>query len=276
GSDGTIWGGEFLVGNSAGFIRAGHFATLPMPGGERAAREPWRMAYAAMQELHDAAGGTSGAEQTHAAPTNVSHGMAGPAGFAEPVPTEIFPAWFARRGVEEIAAVRFALQSGTNTPRTSSCGRLFDAVASLTGLYDSTRFEAQAAIALEFASRPEMLPPYSFDLQEGTPNVLSFLPTIQEIIHDMRIGKSAAEVSNRFHATMIEGCSATVDRISASTGIRTVALSGGSFQNAILLRGLIDALHNRNYSVLTHAQVPSNDGGIALGQAVIAHTKLKD
>jgi hydrogenase maturation protein HypF len=92
----------------------------------------------------------------------------------------------------------------------------------------------------------------------------------------VRIGKSAAEVSTRFHQTVIDGCAGMVDCIAASTGLRTVALSGGSFQNAILLRGLINALHKRNYSVLTHTQVPSNDGGIALGQAVIAHIQMKD
>ncbi|MFZ1729478.1 MAG: carbamoyltransferase HypF [Bacteroidota bacterium] len=254
GTDGTIWGGEFLVGNSAGYARAGHFATLPMPGGERAAREPWRMAYAAMHALVNAESTVS----------------------AQPVSADLFPEWFARRGDEEIAAVRFAMESGTNVPRTSSCGRLFDAVASLTGLYDVAGFEAQAAIALEFAASPEALPPYSFALLGGTPNVLSFLPAIQEIIHDMRSGKSVAEVSARFHTAVIEGCTAMVDRIAAHSGIRTVALSGGSFQNALLLGGMIDALRKRNYSVLTHTQVPANDGGIALGQTVIAHSQLKD
>ncbi len=251
GTDGTIWGGEFLVGGSRGFDRAAHFATLPMPGGERAAREPWRMAFAAMHEL-----------------------SLSPADF---------PAWSQRRSAEELAAARFACESGVNAPRTSSCGRLFDAVASLAGLYDVARFEAQAAIALEFAAENAMDPaigeiavsPYPFELRGETPIILSFLPAIQEIIHDMRIGKSAEEISARFHVTVIDGCASVVDRIAAATGIRTVALSGGSFQNAILLHGLANALQNRNYSVLTHAQVPSNDGGIALGQAVIAHAQIK-
>ncbi len=265
GTDGSIWGGEFLVGNSAGFWRAGHFAQLAMPGGERAAREPWRMAYAAMRALNSIEA------------------------------ARIFPEWLARRSAEEIAAAEFAMESGTNAPRTSSCGRLFDAVASLTGLCDIAHFEAQAAIRLEFAADESVRQPYGFELraeaQQGmmsltenpgmagmpaaTSIVLSFLPAIQEIIKDMRIGKSVAEISARFHATIIEGCAAVVDRIAMETGIRTVALSGGSFQNALLLQGLIEALHKRKYAVLTHSQVPTNDGGVSLGQAVIAHAKLR-
>ncbi|MBE0644754.1 MAG: carbamoyltransferase HypF [Bacteroidetes bacterium] len=274
GSDGTIWGGEFLVGNSWGFTRAGHFLPLAMPGGERAAREPWRMAFAAMHAIlrSDAEAAGSGERGSGAAASDPMTSASAPS-------PDIFPEWFARRGEEEIAAARFALESDVNAPHTSSCGRLFDAVASLAGLYDVSHFEAQAAIALEFAADgiagTETPAPYRFALHEETPIILSFLPAIQEIIHDMRIGKSAAEVSSRFHAAVVKGCAAVVDRIASASGIRTVALSGGSFQNAVLLTGLVDALHERNYTVLTHTQVPSNDGGIALGQAVIAHAQIR-
>ena len=223
-----------------------------MPGGERAAREPWRMACAAIQ--------AAGAD-----------------------PEAALPSWTARRTRDEIAAARFSLESGSNAPRTSSCGRLFDAVASLAGLYDSAQFEAQAAIALEFAAGDLSLPPYPHVLEQTTipgdaeapPIVLSFLPAIQEIIHDMRIGKSAAEISVRFHAAVVDGCVDMVERISRRSGLRCVALSGGSFQNALLLRGMIASLRERNYTVLTHTQVPANDGGIALGQAVVTHAHLR-
>ena len=264
GTDGSIWGGEFLVGNAAGFTRAGHFAQLPMPGGERAAREPWRMAFAAMHALHGAKA------------------------------AEAFPEWTSRRSTQEIDAALFSLETGENAPVTSSCGRLFDAVASLAGLSDIAHFEAQAAIALEFAAGDRSLPAYPFSIDgaargteaapsahgntdslEDMPIVLSFLPAIQEIIHDMRIGKSAVEISARFHAAIVEGCTAVVDRIAVSTGLRTVALSGGSFQNALLLRGVQNTLRQKQYTVLTHTQTPSNDGGIALGQAVIAHAQLR-
>lgn len=264
GTDGTIWGGEFLAGNAAHCVRLGHFTPLPMPGGARVPREPWRMAFAALHALH-------GADAAAA-----------------------LPAWTARRSAAEIDAVTFALAGGGNVPLTSSCGRLFDAVASLAGLTDIARFEAQAAIALEFAAGNAALPAYPFSIDsyaaeptaaitalpppfpgEAITNVLSFLPAFEEIIHDIRIGNSVAEISTRFHATVIAGCVAMVDRIGAMTGMRTVALSGGSFQNAILLEGLLAALRERQYDVLTHSQIPSNDGGIALGQAVIAHTQLK-
>lgn len=217
-----------------------------MPGGERATREPWRMALAALDALHG-----------HEA-------------------VDVFPEWFARRTSAEIEAARFSLDSGVNLPSTSSCGRLFDAVASLANLHDTVQFEAQAAMALEFTAAPlASLPPYPFDVEEGTTIVLSFLPTIGEIIKDMRSGKSVHEISARFHRTVIEGCAEVVAAVAASTGLRDVVLSGGSFQNALLLHGLLHALRTRNFNVLTHTQVPANDGGIALGQAVIAHSHLK-
>ena len=108
------------------------------------------------------------------------------------------------------------------------------------------------------------------DAETGTPIVLSFLPAFQEIIHNMRIGKSAAEISVRFHAAVVDGCVDMVERINRRSGLRCVALSGGSFQNALLLRGMIASLRERNYTVLSHTQVPANDGGIALGQALAA------
>ena len=168
-----------------------------------------------------------------------------------------------------------------NAPRTSSCGRLFDAVASLIGLHDTVDFEAQAAIALEFAAAgahaSSHVEPYATELREerGQPIVLSFLPAIREIIQDMLVGISPAIAAARFHAAVIAGCTETVVRIAARSGLRTVALSGGSFQNALLLEGMRRALTELQFTVLTHTQVPANDGGIALGQAVIAQQKIK-
>ena len=254
GTDGTIWGGEFLTGSSAGFERAAHFAPVAMPGANRAVKEPWRMAYACLCEAF-------GADADAA-----------------------FPEWFARRSENEIEAARFALEGEVNAPRTSSCGRLFDAVASLAGLHDAVHFEAQAAIALEHAAAEHAaaahgaaLAPYPWSLREDEEKkiVLSFFPTIQEIVTDMRSGASTGAVASRFHATLIAACAETVERIAARSGLRTVALSGGSFQNAILLEGLRGALTKRNFTVLTHVQVPANDGGVALGQAVIARTHIQ-
>ncbi len=250
GDDGTIWGGEFLTGSARGFTRAGHFLPVRMPGANAAVREPWRMAFAYLE----AALG----DEAQAA----------------------FPSWYARRSEKEIEAARFALAGDLNAPRTSSCGRLFDAVASLAGLQDVVDFEAQAAIALEFAAAAaisDCARPYGTEAleEEGSPIVLSFLPAIREIVKDLSVGISAPTVAARFHFSVVAGCVDAVERIAAHSGLRTVALSGGSFQNALLLEGLRRALTERHFTVLTHAQVPSNDGGVALGQAVIAQQRMK-
>jgi hydrogenase maturation protein HypF len=251
GEDGTIWGGEFLVGSADGFERAGHFLPVPMPGANAAVRQPWRMAFAYMDAALD--------------------------GYTDTA----FPAWHARRSEDELSAARFALNADVNAPLTSSCGRLFDAVASLVGLHDEVDFEAQAAIALEFAatgapeaSRSEPYPTLLHE-ERGQPIILSFLPAIREIIQDMRVGISPATAAARFHAAVIAGCTETVLRIAARNGLRTVALSGGSFQNALLLEGLQRALTELQFTVLTHTQVPANDGGVSLGQAVIAQQRMK-
>lgn len=301
GTDGTIWGGEFLTGSSAGFERAAHFAPVAMPGANRAVKEPWRMAYAC---LHAAFGGDAGTE--HGGEPAATFGADAGAVTGEHIEA-VFPEWFARRSAEELEAARFALKGDVNAPRTSSCGRLFDAVASLVGLHDAVHFEAQAAIALEHAaaectfgnrqaqtsrdvntegdavreridpaaSAPENAYEYEIGENKEKKIVLSFFPTIREIVNDMRSGASAGAVASRFHGTLIAACAETVERIAARSGLRTVALSGGSFQNAILLEGLRGALTKRNFTVLTHAQVPANDGGVALGQAVIARTHIQ-
>lgn len=251
GTDCTIWGGEFLLGSAKGYERMGHFMTTAMPGANAAVRAPWRMAASL---LHAAFG------------------------------TEAFDAledWSVRRTKDELQAVRFSLEENINAPLTSSCGRLFDAVASLVGLHDTVDFEAQAAIALEFAAGTAtdeaFRRPYTTEIQhpEGRPIVLSFLPAIREITEDIHVGISPGIVSARFHAAVISGCVQAIEEIAAASGLRTVALSGGSFQNALLLEGMQRALTDRGFTVLTHTEVPANDGGIALGQAVIAQQTLR-
>jgi hydrogenase maturation protein HypF len=248
GTDGASWGGEFLIGDIAEFRRAAHLHPLPMPGGDAAVREPWRMAWSAMTEagLH---------------------------------PDRDFPVFSQRRHASECEAVRYALAARVNSPMTSGCGRLFDAVASLIGIADTVSFEAQAAIALEHAASRETLDPYGFDVMDagfqGMPIQLSFLPAIREIVQDVRSSVSVASISRRFHNTVIAGCAGIVHRLAEENHCRTVVLSGGVFQNAILLAGLSEALRSASFTVLTHRQVPANDGGISLGQAVIARTVLQ-
>jgi hydrogenase maturation protein HypF len=248
GTDGSSWGGEFLVGDIREFRRAAHLTPLPMPGGDAAVREPWRMAWSAMIE----------------------------AGLD---PERDFPGFSQRRHESEREAVRYALSAQVNTPMTTGCGRLFDAIASLIGIADTVSFEAQAAIALEHAAGRETLEPYESDIVKaafpGMPIQLSFLPAIREIVQDVRTNVSVASISRRFHTTMIAGCVATVQVLAEENQCSSVALSGGVFQNAILFEGLSEALRDASFTVLTHRQVPANDGGISLGQAAIARTILQ-
>ncbi|MCZ7557692.1 MAG: carbamoyltransferase HypF [Bacteroidia bacterium] len=248
GTDGESWGGEFLLGDVREFQRKAHFHPLPMPGGDTAVREPWRMAWSAMIEagLH---------------------------------PERDFAAFSQRRSESERQAVHYALATQTNTPTTTGCGRLFDAVASLIGIADTVTFEAQAAIALEHAAGRSSREAYGFDVVEsetsGMPNQLSFLPAIREIVQDVHNGESIAVMSRRFHNTVIHGCATMVRMLAEVNNCSTVVLSGGVFQNGLLLEGLVEILRNASLTVLTHHQVPANDGGISLGQAVITRTLLQ-
>jgi hydrogenase maturation protein HypF len=152
-------------------------------------------------------------------------------------------------------------------------------VASLIGIADTVTFEAQAAIALEHAAGHDSREAYEFDVIEndtpGMPNQLSFLPMIREIVQDVHRGESVSVMARRFHNTVIHGCATTVRMLAEVNNCSTVALSGGVFQNALLLEGLVETLRNASFTVLTHRQVPANDGGISLGQAVIARTLLQ-
>ncbi len=245
GTDSSSWGGEFLAGTIGQVERVGHFQTLPMPGADAAIREPWRMAWSAMTE----------------------------AGLD---PEQALPVFALRRNESEREAVRFALSTHINTPSTSGCGRLFDAVAALAGIGDVASFEAQVAIALEHAAGGRIGVPYGFDLvqcgPEMTPIQLSFLPAIRDIVQDVRSGANPAEISRRFHATVVEGCIAIVRRLSNSLGLTTIVLSGGVFQNALLLERMIERLRAHSFTVLSHRQIPANDAGISLGQAAVART----
>jgi len=248
GTDGASWGGEFLVGTIREVQRAAHLRALPMPGGDTAVREPWRMAWAAMVD--------AGLE-----------------------PETDFPEFVHRRTKAECEAVRYALAAQLNAPLTTGCGRLFDAVASLIGIADTVSFEAQAAIALEHSASSGTRNPYAFDVAQnvaaGTPIELSFLPAIREIVKDVRSGVLPSDISRRFHSTVAEGCTSLVRRLADENQCSTVVLSGGVFQNALLLEGMMESLRAASFTVLTHRQVPANDGGISLGQAVIARAILQ-
>ena len=242
GDDGTIWGGEFLLlgDDTTRYRRAGHLMTVDLPGGDAAVRNPCRMALAYL----DAAGV---AWDDGLAPVDAST-----------------PA--------ERAAVRAQLDSGGGTVKCSSMGRLFDAVASLLDVRHRIGYEAQAAIQLEVLAasgeRDGGAPELRFGLDED--GVLDYRPVVRGLVDGMRAGVSPARLAYAFHAAVTEAVAGCVTQIADDSGVRVAGLTGGVFQNVLLLRACRDRLAAAGLEVLVHRLVPPNDGGIALGQAVVA------
>jgi hydrogenase maturation protein HypF len=188
------------------------------------------------------------------------------------------------RGVssKQIELVNAMIVRGVQTVETSSCGRLFDAVAAILGLATEVTFEGQAAIALETAATRASVPRhdgnaqrYAFDIDAGGPMVVDLRTTIMAIANDAGHGRSAEEISAKFHVTLAAAIVEVCERIRTSDGLDRVCLSGGTFQNLYLLERTIVQLRRRGFSIFQHAMVPANDGGIALGQAVIANELLR-
>ncbi len=246
GTDGQIWGGEVLIVEYHEFERAGHFAYIPMPGGAAAIKEPWRMAVSAL----------------HAAYGSEFLNMDIP--FLEAMPAQ------------KIQVLVQMMEKRINTPLTSSCGRLFDVVAALVGLHNEVAYEGQAAVELEAAAEDDMERVYPFEIQEKD-GVLQFGtgPIVSGVVDDLGAGCSTGLISATFHNTLVALFLEVCQRLRALRGPKQVVLSGGCFQNARLLTALPDALESHGFEVYTQAQVPSNDGGIALGQALVADAIYK-
>jgi len=244
GTDGSIWGGEFLLVSEDGFRRVAHLRQFPLPGGESAMREPRRAAIGVLFE--------------HLGPAALARDDLAPvAQFSD---TE-------RRVLAE------ALLRKLNTPRTSSVGRLFDAVASLTGLRQSTSYEGQAAMELEWAAREgEADAAYDFPLRESgiAPSVLDWAPALDALLADLGRGAALREMSARFHDGLIAGLLAVARRI----GERQVVLAGGCFQNRRLMESAVAALRAAGFAPFWPSQVPPNDGGLCLGQVAWASRLL--
>lgn len=242
GGDGTLWGGEILVGDARAVERAAHLAPMRMPGGERAMHEPWRMGMALAHRVWGARCRTRAAEAS------------------------------AGRSDAEREAVCAALETGLNAPVTTGAGRLFDGIAALVGLCPVATYEAEAAMLLESAAARWQgdAPPYTHDIVEGTPLVLSCDAAIEEIVRDLRGGVPVSCIAARAHATIAALVVEAAVRVARAAGITTVALSGGVFQNALLFEMVAGALDARSLRVLAHRQVPCNDGGISLGQIAVA------
>src|SRR5581483_57355 len=241
GTDGAVWGGEFLLVDGACSTRLGALRNVPLPGGDAAVREPWRSATA---HLWAAFGG-----DLEAAPSD----------------------WRARRDPAKLAAIGAMLARGVASPPTSSAGRLFDAVASLVGLRDAAAFEGQAAMRLEtVADRgTRRRYPVAIDAQHGAWRI-DCAPLIRAVVEDVTVGLDAATIAGAFHHTLADLVLAGVTRVRDATGVRHVALSGGVFQNGLLTHRVVDRLTGHGFVPLVHAAVPPNDGGLALGQAWVA------
>jgi hydrogenase maturation protein HypF len=235
GADGTLWGFEILEADLSSYERAGHLREVPLPGGAAAIREPWRM----------------GAVYLDAA-------------FGGDVP--VLP--FVERTRERWAPVLRMARTGLNAPAASSAGRLFDAMAAVGGLRDEVTYEGQAAIELEQAADPGDHGGYRAPV--GDDVVVDGVALVADAAADLAHGTPLAVVAARFHDGVAAALAACADAVRARTGLTVCALSGGTFQNILLLDATTRRLEARGFEVLVHRRVPCNDGGISLGQTVIA------
>jgi len=240
GSDGAVWGGEVLVADYAGFERVGHLAYVPLPGGDATVHRPYRMALA---HLHAA-------------------GVAW---------TDDLPC-VAACAADERAVLEHQLRTGLGCTPTSSMGRLFDAVSSLAGVRHAADYEGQAAIELEGRSRSVEAAGGAYRFGEP----MDATPVIRAVANDVRTGVPSSLIGARFHSAVVDLVATVARRARAETGLSTVALSGGVFQNALLLTGACRVLRRDGFTVLRHRVVPPNDGGLALGQLIIAAREQED
>jgi len=235
GTDGTLWGGEILLADLTGFRRLAHLEPVPLPGGAAAIRAPWRMAAAHLQAAY---------------------------GEELPVGLEVSGRHEALWGQVLAMAAR-----GVNAPMTSSAGRLFDAVAALTGVRDDVNFEGQAAIELEQCVDLGETGSYPMGARDG---LLLGSDLIRAVVDDLGRGVGVPAIATRFHRGLAAATVQAAATAAREHALDTVALSGGVFQNVVLLDLVTDGLEREGLRVLTHEQVPCNDGGISLGQAAVA------
>jgi len=245
GTDGAVWGGEILKGGYQGFERAAHLKYLPFPGGDLNAQKPYRMGliylFAALGE----------------------QGLA--------IARQQLP------DLSEAEAQLMLAKMNANTPElmTSSCGRLFDAVAAITGVCGINKYEGQAAAELEACADHTVRGRYSFDLQKKQGLwLMDTLPMMPELLSDKKEGHAAGGMAQKFHLTLAEMFTASLMKVRDESGLNRVVLSGGVFHNQILLMQMIEKLNKEGFTVYHHQQVPPGDGGISLGQAIIASEVL--
>jgi hydrogenase maturation protein HypF len=244
GTDGAAWGGELLLAWPDRFERLGTLRPVALPGGDLAIREPWRVALAALLDAFDGA-----------------------------PPLERLPL-FQAIPARDLEVVRRMIAGGVNAPLAHGAGRAFDAAGALTLGRPRSRFEGQVAVALDHAAAGAPADPYPVDVSPGDPEALDLRPLWRALAADVLGGAPAGLVAARFHEGLTRGAAAAVRRASARTGRLPVVLTGGCFQNARLSEGLLRELGGA-FEVYLHARVPPGDGGLALGQAVVADARTR-
>lgn len=241
GLDGNIWGGEFLVGDLSNFERRGHLSYITLAGGEDTVRKPYRMALCYLLSM------------------------------GREIPSYLHRNFLEILKNEEVNAFESMIRTGFNTVQTSSSGRLFDAVSAVLGIREINSFEAQSAMELEMITDEKEEGYYPIEIKENL--VFDQLSIFNSVLEDIKKGIGKEKISARFHNTIamlvLKGC----EIIRKKESINTVALSGGVFQNLYLFRKVVNFLKNNDFSVLYHRKVPTNDGGISLGQAIVAFSK---
>jgi len=252
GEDGTIWGGEFLLADYCGFERLAHFQPVPLPGGTQAIREPWRNTFAQLR---------------------------------------VMPGWeYVAANYSDLAIVRFLntrplailhsmAEKGLNSPLSSSCGRLFDAVAAAVGVCrERVSHEGQAAIELESLAsagfHTQARKAYPCDFSDGEIRVLGWRRLWEALLQDLRQGTAAATIAARFHQGLVQAVAEAARELCHAHALDTVVLGGGVFQNRLMLEGISERLRAADIKVLSPWKVPANDGGLALGQVAVAAARL--
>lgn len=239
GTDGAAWGGELLLAERGRFERLATFRPLALPGGDKAIRDPWRVALAALRDA-----------------------------FGDAAPVDGIPL-FAQVDARERAVVDRMLAAGLNAPAAHGVGRAFDAAGALVLGRARARYEGQVALALDSAAHGHDGAPYPFAVEPGAPEQVDLRPTWRALVADVVAGVQAGVVSARFHATLAQAGAELVRRAARTAGRLPVVLTGGCFQNARLAEGILGELSG-TFEVYQHGQVPPGDGGIALGQALVA------
>ncbi len=245
GTDGAVWGCEILHADLHGFERLAHLAYMPLPGGEQAVRQPWRMAATYLAQAY------------------------GDDFLALDIP---FVRGLDRKRWHALAQM---ITRQVNAPLTSSLGRLFDAVAALLGIRNEVLYEGQAAIEMEVLADVRTAHVYPFALEGDKPTLLDVRPMVRAIVQDIQQDIAPAQIAGNFHWTMAEMLAAACIQARQHTGLQTVALSGGVFQNRLLLERLIVRLEQQTFQVYTNRRVPPNDGGLSLGQLAIAAALIR-